>query len=329
MMKKYLVLILLTAGAVSLSGCRGRNVRRFAGTALGTTYSITYVGAPDKGLPDEVDSVLRMVEGEFSIFDSNSAVSKINRGETAALPPDLEAVLNLSQQVSRLTGGAFDCTLHPLTELWGFGHQGRKQVAPASVIDSVKRFVGFGLISVENHRIVKADPRVTLDFNAIAKGFAVDKVSQYLEGKGIADHLVEIGGEVMACGTKNGRPWKIGIQTPTETADGALESDYVFGLSGRAVATSGDYRNYFESDGVRYAHIIDPSTGRPKQSKLLSVTVVADNCAAADAFATAFMVLGADGSKALLDGRLPYGIGACFISADGKSFRIERTENFP
>ena len=209
--------------------------------------------------------------------------------------------MKASLEISEQTHGAFDCTCQPLIELWGFGRGNKKTVVPQAQIDSVKQFVGCQLISIQDGRVVKADPRVQLNFNAIAKGYAVDQVARFLNKQGYVDCIVEIGGEVVARGTKNGKPWRVGIQVPTETADGPAESSESFDLQDRAVATSGNYRNYFEQDGVRYTHILDPVTGKPEQTNLLSVTVIAPDCLTADAYATAFMVLGMEESKKVLD----------------------------
>ena len=213
---------------------------------------------------------------------------------------DFLKVLEASLEISKQTHGAFDCTCQPLIELWGFGRKNQKQIVSQEQIDSVKQFVGRQLVSIQDGRVAKADPRVQLNFNAIAKGYAVDQVARFLNEQGYADCIVEIGGEVVARGTKNGKPWRVGIQVPTDTPDGPAESSESFELRDRAVATSGNYRNYFEQDGVRYTHILDPVTGKPEQTNLLSVTVIAPDCLTADAYATAFMVLGMEHSQEIL-----------------------------
>ena len=193
------------------AGCRRVTVQQFGGAALGTTFHIAYVGEPDTALPRQVDSVLRHINSTFSIFDTTSLVSRVNAGEETALDEDFLQVLRKALEVSAQTGGAFDCTVHPLVELWGFGCEGRKEVVSQAALDSVRQFVGSRLLHLQDDRLVKDDTRVRLDFNAIAKGFAADRVARFLKEQGYADCIVEIGGEVVACGAKNGRPWRVGV----------------------------------------------------------------------------------------------------------------------
>ncbi len=291
-MKKITPLLLLIM--LCCCSCNQLPVQHFSGTAFGTLFNITYLGEPSTTLPRQVDSLLKEINSTFSIFDTNSLISRINVGEDVPLNEDFAHVLSTSLSISQKTDGAFDCTIQPLVELWGFGREGQRHTVPQAEIDSVKQFVGSPLISLRDGRVRKADPRVQLNFNAIAKGYAVDRVADFLQTQGYENCLVEIGGEIVARGTKNGKPWKVGIQVPTEQADGAIESNESFPLQNQAVATSGNYRNYFEEEGVRYTHILNPVTGRPEQSNLLSVTVIANDCCTADAYATAFMVLGID-----------------------------------
>ena len=297
-MKKINLFLLLT---ILVSACRMQPEQHLEGTAFGTIYHITYMGQPSASLPRQVDSVLNEVNRTFSIFDTTSIISQINKGQDVTPNESFLTILQTSLEISRETKGAFDCTCQPLIELWGFGRKNQKTVVPQAQIDSVKQFVGSQLVAIQDGRIVKADPRVQLNFNAIAKGYAVDQVARFLKKQGFGDCIVEIGGEIVALGTKNGKPWRVGIQVPTETADGPAESSESFDLRDRAVATSGNYRNYFEQDGVRYTHILDPVTGKPEQSNLLSVTVIAPDCMTADAYATAFMVLGMEASQEILE----------------------------
>lgn len=290
---KQIHIILFSSLILLASSCQKQPIQHFEGRAFGTIYHISYLGQKSEQLSHEVDSILAFVNSTFSIFDTNSLISKINRGEDVELNDDFKYILELSKKVAEETGGAFDFTCQPLIELWGFGRQNQKQVVPQQQIDSVKEFVGYQMVHLDRNRIVKDDPRIQLNFNAIVKGYAVDKVSRFLKSKGFENNVVEIGGEVVVAGTKNGKPWKIGIQKPTASADAPIESNETFLLQDQAVATSGNYRNYFEKDGIRYTHIMSPVTGKPEQTNLLSVTVIAPDCATADAYATAFMVLGA------------------------------------
>ena len=271
---------------------------------FGTTYSITCVAKPDDKRPlphAQIDSLLAELSHTFSIFDTNSLIYRWNKGEYVPLNEDFLNVLRLSKTISANTDGAFDCTVQPLVQLWGFGKDGVRHTVGDDTLTTVREFVGFQLVDLQGDSILRKDPRVQLNFNAVAKGYAVDRVAEWLVENGYADCLVEIGGEVAARGNKNGKPWKVGIQRPTETADGDKESFESLPLPDhRAVATSGNYRNYFEESGVRYTHILDPRTGRPERTNLLSVTVIAPDCATADAYATAFMVLGHEKSAQIV-----------------------------
>ena len=280
-----------------MSSCHQKSTLHFEGQAFGTMYSITCIdgqnGDSEVQLHSQVDSLLADLSHTFSIFDTTSIIYRWNRGEEVELNEDFLTVLRLSKTISAATDGAFDCTVQPLVQLWGFGKDGVRHTVGDDTLTAVREFVGFQLVDLQGDSILRKDPRVQLNFNAVAKGYAVDKVADWLVEQGYTDCLIEIGGEVTARGTKNGKPWKVGIQTPTKTADGAKESFESIPLPDhRAVATSGNYRNYFEESGVRYTHILDPRTGKPERTNLLSVTVLAPDCATADAYATAFMVLG-------------------------------------
>ena len=293
----YILFLLITL----LTSCRQQSINHFEGQAFGTMYSITYIGDTDSRLHPQIDSLLADLSRTFSIFDTTSIIYRWNKGEDVSLNEDFLTVLRLSKQVSATTDGAFDCTVQPLVQLWGFGKDGVRHTVGEDTLATIREFVGFQLVDLQGDSILRKDPRVQLNFNAVAKGYAVDKVADWLVERGYADCLVEIGGEVTARGTKNGKLWKVGIQTPTKTADGAKESFESIPLPDhRAVATSGNYRNYFEEEGVRYTHILDPRTGKPERTNLLSVTVIAPDCATADAYATAFMVLGYDRSSEIV-----------------------------
>lgn len=318
--------LLIIAVVLLLPACRKPAVNRFSGDALGTIYTVSYTGKFSADLQIQVDSVLRVIDREFSVFDTTSLLSRVNRGETSELNADFIHVLERSLQISQETDGAFDCTLQPLIELWGFARQQNKQIVSATKIDSVRQYVGYTLVGIEKNELIKKDPRVQLNFNAIAKGYAVDKIAALLVEQGYPNFVVEVGGEIVTKGTKNGKAWKIGIQVPTETADGAEESYYAFTLQDKAIATSGNYRNYFEKDGIRYTHILNPATGKPEQTSLLSVSVIADNCTTADAYATAFMVMGLEKAMPLAN-RIP-DLEAFFIYDDHGQLKTAKTEKF-
>ena len=283
------------------SACSNLQFQRFEGSALGTYYAITYKGAENPSLQKGVDSILNSINETFSIFTPSSIISKINDNQEVILNEDFIEVFTIAQRIGQETDGAMEMTIGPLVNLWGFGKDERKQDLSQAEIDSVLTIIGYWKVHLENNTIVKDNPDIQLNFNAIAKGYAVDKVADYLVSQGYKDCVVDIGGEIVAKGKKyHDQEWNIGLQSPTRTRDGEMRAEETFHLCDRAVATSGNYRNYFEENGQRYAHIINPKTGRPEKSKLLSVTVIADRCVEADAYATAFMVMGMDNTKAFL-----------------------------
>ena len=251
------------------------------GFIFGTVYNITY--QCDQNLKADIEAALMQVDGEFSMFNDTSTVSRINRGETVAQSAMYKEVYDLAQTVSRETEGAFDITVAPLVNAWGFGFK-HEQLPTPEQVDS--------LLQLRNQ----------MDFSAIAKGYGCDVVARLLESHGIHNYMVEIGGEVVVSGKNaKGDDWHIGITKPTEDSlnvEGEMQT--VLSITDHAMATSGNYRNFYYQGGRKYAHTIDPRTGYPVQHSLLSATVLAENCATADAYATSFMVLGVEGAKAVL-----------------------------
>lgn len=295
---------------------------------FGTYFAVTYIGEENPDLPKQVDSILQNINKLYSIFDCTSLVSKLNRNEPVVPSPAFAAMVRDALDISKNTDGAFDITVGPLVNLWGFGNE-KENTVSQEAIDSVRQFVGYAKILVaDDGSVTKDDKRIKLDFNAIAKGKAVDDVADFLVGSGYANCLVNIGGEVRCEGTKPGRKaWRVGIQIPTETRDGLEEADYIFEMTGRAVATSGNYRNYKEIDGQRYCHITDPRSGDSRSSNLLSVTVIADQCAVADAYATAFMVMGLDETMKFLESHPE--LAAHFVYYEDGGYHYKQSGNFP
>ena len=319
--------LLLTCSLLFFS-CKKNEVHQFCGEVFGTYFAISYVGEEEHDLPQKVDSILQNINKLYSIFDSSSLVSKINRNEPYAPNDAFAAMVRDALEISGNTGGAFDVTVGPLVNLWGFGNEKGDTVSQAA-IDSVRQFVGYTKIHVDDKGfIIKDDNRIKLDFNAIAKGKAVDDVADFLVRSGYENCLVDIGGEVRCEGTKpGGKAWRVGIQIPTETRDGLEEADYIFEMTGRSVATSGNYRNYKEIDGQRYNHITDPRSGDSRSSNLLSVTVIADQCAVADAYATAFMVMGMDEAMRFLENHPE--MAAHFVFYENGGYQYKQSANFP
>ena len=271
------------------------------GFIFGTVYNITYQS--DKNLEKEIIRELDKVDASLSPFNEKSIISKINRNEEAVVDNYFYDVFNLAMQISEDTNGAFDITVAPIVNAWGFGFKSGS--SPTSqYIDSLKQFIGYKKVRINKDKhVVKQDERIMLDCSAIAKGYGSDVVARLFNAKGIKNYMIEIGGEIVASGLSEKRlPWKIGITKPSEDSLGTSnELQTILNITDCAMATSGNYRNFYYKNGKRYAHTIDPRTGYPIQHNILSATVIAKSCAQADAYATSFMVLGLDEAKKILE----------------------------
>jgi FAD:protein FMN transferase len=307
-----------------LYSCRQKNeFSNFAGTAQGTTYSIVYEnhGKSDpQTLRAEVEKILRDFDMSLSLYKDSSILSKINRNDEAVPDKYFTEVFKRSAEISQLTDGAFDVTVGPLVKAWGFGPDEHKNVSP-SKIDSLLQLVGMEKVELKDGSILKADPRISLDFNAIAQGYSVDVVSTYLDEKGISSYLVEIGGEVREKGDKGGALWRIGIDRPVDNnMSPGSDLEAIIELKDRSLATSGNYRKFYVENGIKYSHTIDPKTGYPAKNQLLSATVLAPDCATADGIATACMVMGKEKSIEFLD-KHPEFDGYLIYSDDTGNFK--------
>ena len=271
------------------------------GFIFGTVYNITYQS--DKNLEKEIIRELDKVDASLSPFNEKSIISKINRNEEAVVDNYFYDVFNLAMQISEDTNGAFDITVAPIVNTWGFGFKSGS--SPTNqYIDSLKQFIGYKKVRINKDKhVVKQDERIMLDCSAIAKGYGSDVVARLFNAKGIKNYMIEIGGEIVASGLSEKRlPWKIGITKPSEDSLGTSnELQTILNITDCAMATSGNYRNFYYKNGKRYAHTIDPRTGYPIQHNILSATVIAKSCAQADAYATSFMVLGLEEAKKILE----------------------------
>ena len=274
--------------------------QKCSGLIFGTTYHVTY--QYDEDLQTEVVAKLKEVDAALSMFNERSTISKINNNQAVKPGKMFLDVFQLAQQISQDTQGAFDITVAPLVNIWGFGFK-HGQEPTKHAIDSLRQFVGYQKVSYDGKTIQKQDPRIMLDCSAIAKGYGTDVVARLMDEKGVKNYLVEIGGEVVTRGISEKRvPWKIGVTKPTDDSlHIGNELQTVLNVTDKAMATSGNYRNFYYKGGRKYAHTIDPKTGRPVQHNILSATVLCNQCAKADAYATAFMVMGLDKAREVLE----------------------------
>jgi thiamine biosynthesis lipoprotein len=276
--------------------------RKISGLTQGTTYHITYEDLADQDFKPTVDSLLQIIDLTFSAYIPNSLISRINRNDTSVVLNDLFIELyDKSVEIHKQTNGAFDLTVGPLVNAWGFGPESRIKMTPARV-DSLLQFVGMDKVRLENRKIIKSNPGIKLDVNSIAQGYSVDLLFRYLESHGIKNFMVEIGGEVRSKGKNSlGGRWRIGLDRPAEGASIPGQSlQSIILIDNRAITTSGNYRKYFEENGKKYSHIIDPHTGYSFKNSLLSVTVIAADALTADGYDTPLMVLGLEGARKVL-----------------------------
>jgi thiamine biosynthesis lipoprotein len=296
------LLVLITILILFVS-CNDQKVylHKFNGEAQGTYYAVTYFDKENRNLQTEIKNLLNDFDQTASMWVPNSIISAINRNEMGIEPDEIFIQLfNQSKEIHQISGGAFDPTVGPLVNAWGFGFKDKEKINQ-ELIDSLLPLIGFEKVKLKENKIIKEDPRIQFDFNAIAQGYSVDLIGKFLEDKGINQYLIDVGGEVLAKGSKpNGDRWKVGIEKPKDNAAYGESLQAIVLLENKALATSGNYRKFYEEDGVRYSHTLNPKTGYPVQHTLLSVSVVADACSTADAFATTFMVLGVEESKQLL-----------------------------
>lgn len=297
----FLVLIAI----VLLTSCQNNSKKYYfdEGPIFGTFYHIVYEHTSDDNLHDEI--MAKMVEFDLSLstYKPQSVISKVNNNDsTVVLDEYFLEVMNRAEEISKATNGAFDMTVAPLVNAWGFGF--KNKLDPEMIpVDSLLEVVGYTKVKLEGGKVLKSDPRIMFDASAIAKGYGVDVVADFLESKEINNYMVEIGGEIRAKGKNNkGRIWRVGIDKPIDDPSTASrEIQDVIQLEDAALATSGNYRQFYIKDGKKYAHTIDPRLGYPVQHRVLSATVIAPDCMSADAYATSFMVMGLEKSMAIVE----------------------------
>ncbi|MBT4398634.1 MAG: FAD:protein FMN transferase [Bacteroidetes bacterium] len=273
----------------------------FEGPIFGTSFLIKYEYSAQKSLNKGILLTMEEFNKSLSNYDPESVISRFNQNDTKVRADGyFTACFRRAMEISMETDGAFDMTVAPLVNAYGFGFTDRDSIYPG-LIDSLLEFVGFNKVRLEKKRLIKDDQRITLDASAIAKGFGVDVVSNFLESKGVKNYLVEIGGELRCTGdSPRGTAWRVGVDKPIENLI-EREIEAVVSLSNQSMATSGNYRQFYEQGNVKYSHTIDPSDGSPVRHSLLSATVLAPDCMTADAYATAFMVMGLDEARLLVN----------------------------
>ena len=290
---------------ILLASCRHRKepvLIKIGGETQGTYYAITYYHDDSTNLQPAIDSLLRRFDSTASTYKPNSIISRMNNNDPSVKADEMFSVIfQKATEVSEKTEGAFDITVGPLVSAWGFGLTNRVKMDQHTV-DSLLPLVGYKKVNLVNGKLIKTDPRIRIDYNAIAQGYAVDVVGSFLDSKNIQSYLIDIGGEVLARRTKpGGEKWSVAIEVPAQNADDERKIQAVVSLQDMAISTSGSYRKFYEENGKRYSHEIDPSTGYPVKHTTLSVSVLAKDCITADAYATALMVMGLEKSKFYLE----------------------------
>lgn len=314
--RNFLWIALLVLGTIWILARHNRTIpyQTDNGLIFGTVYKVIY--QYDEDLKAEIDAALKLFDGSLSPFNDTATITRINHNEDIIADTFFTNVFHRSMEISKETDGAFDITVAPLANAWGFGF--KKGTFPDSaMIDSLRGITGYDKVKLSAEgKVVKQDSRIMLSCSAVAKGYAVDVVAQLLEKKSIRNFMVDIGGEVVVRGENPKKDlWRIGINKPVDDSLSVnQEIQTVLNLTNVGIATSGNYRNYYYKDGKKYAHTIDPRTGYPVQHNILSATVIARDCMSADAYATAFMVMGLEKAEQFANAHPD--IDACFIYSD-------------
>ena len=271
------------------------------GEAQGSYYAITYYDEQERNFQHEIDSIFHAVDVSVNLWVDTSVISKVNRNEDVTLDSIFVDNFRIAQEAAALSGGYFDPTISPIVAAWGFSYKHGDSITP-QLIDSLKQLVDYRKVRIENGMVVKENPDMTLDFNAIAQGYTSDLIASFLDSRGIKNYLVDTGGEIMSRGTKpNGQPWIVGIEKPADNWDSEQVVHTRIALRDKGLVTSGSTRKYVERNGKRYSHCIDPNTGYPVEHQVLSVTVMANSSVWADALASICMVMGMEKSLPLIE----------------------------
>lgn len=302
-----------------------RNYIRLQGNAQGTTFQILYYDSLQRDFSAQIDSLLKQMDISLSTYVPQSIISRVNKNDSAVvLDEHFINVFNRAQEIAMLSDGAFDITVAPLVNAYGFGFT-KKENVDSMLVDSLLNYIGFQKVKIEEGKLIKEQSQIQLDFNAIAQGYSVDVLADFLEEKGVKNYMVEIGGELRCKGVNaKGNYWNIGIDKPLENTE-KREMQTVVQLKNKAMATSGNYRKIYENGGKKYSHTINPKTGWPVKHQLLSATVLADDAMSADAFATVFMVIGKDAAIEFLEKHKELNLQVYFIYQDNEKLEVYST----
>lgn len=319
----------ILSGLVLISACSTKENKLIIieGKAQGTTWHVSYVSEDGLNHKQAIDSILKDIDLSLSTYVPESIISRVNNNEPGILVDSyFTDVFNKSLEVSQKTDGLFDVTIGPLVNAWGFDFS-KKTSMDSKRIDSIIQFVDYKMLKLIGNKLIKEKQEIKLDFNAIAQGYSVDVLALYLEKKGIKNYLVELGGELIAKGNKNTENWKAGIEQPLENNPAERKLEAIIELNNKALCTSGNYRNFYVENGNRYAHILDPRNGFPAKQNILSASVLADDAMTADAYATAFMVMGLDRSKQFLEENKDLNLEVFFIYDENNTWKTYTSEN--
>lgn len=287
------------------------------GLAQGSYYAVTYFDEQNRNFQREIDSIFHAIDMSVNLWVDSSVISKVNRNEDVTLDNIFIDNFNIAQEAARLSDGYFDPTISPIVAAWGFSYKSGDSITP-QLLDSLRDLVDYQKVRIENGKVVKENPNITLDFNAIAQGYTSDLIAAFLDSKGINNYLINTGGEIMAKGGKpDGKPWIVGIEKPADSWDSECIVQTHVALRDKGLVTSGSTRKYVERNGKRYSHCIDPKTGQPVEHNMLSVIVLAENSVWADALASICIVMGLEKSLPLIESM--DGVEASYIFANEKN----------
>lgn len=324
---------LIFSSLLLVVSCNSRQPIRIQGEAQGTYYNIAYYDDLHRDLKPQIDSLLSSFDQTASLWVENSLIRRINRNEDSVLNDDFYAMLKYSEDIKSFTNGAFNCEIGSLVNLYGFGFKKRADVTDRevdSLVDILHKETYRIVEDESGNHIIRKNYDIELDFNAIAQGYSVDLLASMFDSLGITSYLIDVGGEVVAKGKKKDYSnWVVGIERPAKNKyDNTQEIETAISLDNCSVVTSGNYRKYYEQDGVRYSHTIDPETGRPVNHSLLSVSVVSDNATFSDAMATAFMVMGLESSLKFIQEHRDKVSAVFFIYDDHGEYKTLATPEF-